>query len=102
VKATGWACGSITECGGGVDIRVSHRYRDAHFDRAWGSVTVVADGRKIEVPLSSSFWRRCSELRSREIGAFLLSHGLAPWPKGGPPRLELVPEGDGRFRLEKL
>ena len=35
------------------------------------------------------------------IGAWILREGLAPWPTGHPPELELEPLGDARFRLYK-
>jgi hypothetical protein len=52
------------------------------------------------VTLSQSFWRNCSELRSADIGRWLLRQGLAPWPRGKPPTFELVPVEDRRFRID--
>ena len=49
--------------------------------------------------ISLSFWGNCPELRFGEIGEYMLSKGLAPWPKGKPPALELVPDGDASFRI---
>jgi hypothetical protein len=30
------------------------------------------------------------------------TQGLIPWPKGNPPKFELIPLGNNRFRLEKI
>jgi hypothetical protein len=39
----------------------------------------VASGEPVLVPISSSFWRSCRELRSAAIGQWLLRSELAPW-----------------------
>ncbi len=49
--------------------------------------------------LSESFWRDCSELRSAAVGRWLLAAGLAPWPRGAPPVLELVPVVGNTFAV---
>jgi hypothetical protein len=51
------------------------------------------------VRLSQSFWSRCTELRSAAVGRWLLERGLAPWPDGEPPRLELRRRDGNRFSL---
>ena len=53
----------------------------------------------LDVRLSASFWRGCTELRNVKIGKWMLEQGLAPWPKGDPPKLKLEPIGNRRFRL---
>ena len=100
MKATGWQGGPASTTGAGYGIRVSLSDRDAYFDRKWCSVRLGIGGRETIVRISSSFWNRCSELRSKEIGAYMIANGLAPWPKGDPPQFELVPEGEAAFRLE--
>jgi len=47
----------------------------------------------------ASFWKKCPELISREIGKWLLANGFAPRPKGHPPSFTLRPVGDGEFEL---
>ena len=52
--------------------------------------------RRIRINLSPSFWRKCPELRSREIGEWMSERGdchprrRTPWPggKGRPPKYE--------------
>lgn len=39
---------------------------------------------------------------SQDIGKWLRSEGLAPWTKGKPPKFELHPNGDKKFRVEYI
>ena len=89
MKVTGWSNGGEV-----YGVRVSTVDRDAHFDRQWKSVTLRLDGRRVCVGITPSFWRCCTELRSKEIGEYMLANGLAPWPKGKPPIFDLVPVHD--------
>ena len=99
MRAIGWNNGSPTPSGGGYGLKVSPADRDRHFRPEWTQVVLRISGEEVTVGLSPAFWRRCSELRAREIGRYLLDAGLAPWPKGRPPVLELVPQGEGLFTL---
>lgn len=101
---SGWNNGKGNNAtGGGYGIKMSPKDRDNHFCKTWTSVAVELDaGEVVEARLSPSFWRKCSELRSATIGKWMLDHGLAPWPKGKPPRFQLQPIGDRRFRLSPL
>jgi hypothetical protein len=59
--------------------------RDRHFDRAWSDVVLeLDDGPEVTVPVTDSFWRNCTELRSAEIGRWLESQDAAPWPPNSP------------------
>jgi hypothetical protein len=98
---SGWNDGSPNNATrGGYGIWMSRRNRDGYFDPEWGSVTIeLEELGTTEVNLAPSFWRGCTELREAAIGRWLLDRGLAPWPKGKPPRLGLEPMGHRRFRL---
>jgi hypothetical protein len=100
---TGWNDGSPNNTtGAGYGIRISRSDRDRHFEQHWRSVMIEFEGQATtQANLTPSFWRRCTELRGREIGRFLLDHGLAPWPKGRPPKLRLEPTEPRRFRLSR-
>ena len=91
--ASGWKTGSPNdETGAGYGIRISLFDRDEHFRRVWSSVTLeLGEDDVVQVNLSNSFWNRCSELRKKEIGKWMLDRGLAPWPKGYPPQFRLEP-----------
>jgi hypothetical protein len=99
--ATGWSNGHPLPTGAGYGLKVSQLDRDRHFRHEWTGVTLALEGRgrPIEVGLSPSFWRGCSELRSAEIGRWLMANRLAPWPKGVPPRVRVEPLGGSEFRI---
>ena len=100
---SGWNNGQGNNVsGGGYGIKMSPKDRDNHFHKTWTSVAVELDtGEVVDARLSPSFWRNCPELRRKEIGKWMLDQGLAPWPKGKPPRLSLEPIGIRRFRLSR-
>ncbi|KPL03554.1 MAG: hypothetical protein AMJ73_06455 [candidate division Zixibacteria bacterium SM1_73] len=51
--------------GAGYGIRIAREDRDTHFQRGWSSVVIKLEGEnEVEVSLSDSFWRGCTELRS--------------------------------------
>ena len=101
---TGWNNGSPNNrTGSGYGVRLKRRDRDDHFGREWQLVAVQLDnGKTVDVSLTGSFWRRCTELRSGVIGKWMLDRGLAPWPKGRPPRFRLERTGVRRFRLSQI
>ncbi|RLI81964.1 hypothetical protein DRP04_05000 [Archaeoglobales archaeon] len=101
---SGWNNGSPNnETGAGYGIRISKKDRDKYFRREWEFVEIeLEDDEVITVRLSSSFWKDCSELRSSKIGMWMLQKGYAPWPKNNPPKFELIPVSERRFRLLPL
>jgi hypothetical protein len=100
----GWDNGSPNNStGSGYGIRLSPSDRDKWFRQEWSHVTLhIEGGGEVEANLAPSFWRRCTELRHKGIGRFLIDHGLAPWPKGSPPRLKLEHMGGRHFRLSRV
>jgi hypothetical protein len=59
----------------------------------------LENGDSVDIRLSDSFWRRCSELRNAKIGKWMIKNRLAPWPKGSPPNLKLEAVAEGQFSL---
>ena len=101
--ARAWSNGSPSESGAGYGLRVSKADRDTAFSREWTDVTLIfPDGREIRAEIKPSFWRKCSEFRSAEIGKWLLREQLAPWPKGSPPTVVLEPAGPAKFRVIRI
>jgi len=100
----GWNNGKPNNrTGGGYGIRIRGKDRDDYFHKTWTSVAVQLDnGEVVNARLSRSFWGKTRALWGREFGKWMLERGLAPWPKGKPPRLKLEPVGDRRFRLSRL
>ena len=82
----GWHKGRPSDEPAGYGLRLTPGDRDRNFDSSWTSVDVELEGgTTVAVTLNPSFWRSCPELRSPEIGAWLLASGAAPWPLGDPP-----------------
>lgn len=101
--ATGWSNGAPKETGAGYGLRIRLQDRGRYFDQAWSSVIVeLPEGEWVTIPLSDSFWRKCAELRSSQVGKWMLDRGFAPWPKGNPLKFALEPLCNGRFTLRVL
>ena len=94
MRVTAWNDG-----GEGYGIRVGEANRDRYFDKGWGAIEVEIAGVPHQFRLASSFWGDSPEFRGRQIGDWLRLQGLAYWPVGSPPALELMPLGGNRFRL---
>ncbi|MCG6950613.1 MAG: hypothetical protein LJE93_16995 [Acidobacteria bacterium] len=94
---SGWYDGHST-----YGLRILEADVSLYFRPEWEQVTVylpdVTD--PVVVQLTESFWEGSPELRSPAVKTFFARHGLAPWQKKQPPKLELVPLGEGVFRLE--
>ena len=73
-----------------------------YFRPEWETVTLyIPDERdSFSVPLAPSFWEGSPEIRSSHIKRFFNRNQLVPWEKNHPPNLELIPLGEGVFRLE--
>lgn len=98
MRATGWHNGRSPETPAGYGIRFTPDDRDRHFDPAWESVVLEMEGFGWTIMgLSESFWRKCSELRSADVGRWLLQAGAAPWTRGSPPMIAVEPFGEARF-----
>ena len=97
MQATAWNDGKST-----YGIRVGFPNRAAFFDSGWIEIEVEIDGEMHRFGLTSGFWRGCPEFRDRggpRIREWLRRNGLLGWPKGRPPRVQLIPLGGNRFRL---
>ncbi|MCU0235195.1 MAG: hypothetical protein MUE90_14335 [Thermoanaerobaculales bacterium] len=73
-----------------------------YFRPEWTTVTVYLPDEPdpVQVALTASFWQGSPELRSPRIKTFFLRNDLAPWEKKRPPCFELIPLGEGVFRIE--
>jgi len=100
MMVTGWSNGRPNlATGAGYGVRIDRQDRDTRFRRNWTSVCLQLEaGQTVWVTLSPAFWRGCSEVRSARIGRWMLENGMAPWPKGRPPRLRLEPTGEAEFQ----
>ena len=102
IHATGWYNSSPSESGAGYGLRISKGDRDTVFSPDWDSVAIdLPNGNCTTVTLSEAFWRNCIELRSAEIGRWMLDERLAPWPARQPPAFRLEQVGAARFRVSR-
>ncbi len=98
MQASAWHGGGST-----YGIRVGKPNRDKYFDRSWKYIQVEIDGEFHEFELTNGFWNKCPEFRDRGtlvIRQWLHRYRSLQWPLGQPPKMKLVPLGNGRFRLE--
>jgi hypothetical protein len=102
---TAWNNGRHYQSGAGYGLKIASEDRDNYFDKNWASVFVLIEGTNEEVEVNinkKSFWAEiCRELISKEIGLWLRQTKLAPWPKGNPPQLILLPLQGGHFSLRR-
>jgi hypothetical protein len=104
VYATGWNNGHSPNDPAGYGLSLTKADRDRYFDSSWDQVFLefVGDEPEATVPLSASFWRGCSELRSAAIGRWLLKAAAAPWSQGNPPGVVLTQASGNRFTARLL
>ncbi len=98
--ATGWHGGNVATPlePAGYGVKFAAVDRDAYFDNSWSDAILELDGGgSVSIPLSPSFWRTCSELRSADVGRWLLAAKAAPWPKGNPPGIVVKHIEGNRF-----
>ena len=102
MRATGWNNGVWHKSGAGYGIRIDKEDRDHFFHETWPDVQVeLPSGATTTVRVSKSFWKKCSELRSQDVGLWMTEAGLAPWKNGTPLVLKLEPVGGQVFRLAR-
>ncbi len=92
--AVAWNNGSHHASGAGYGLKISARDPDTHLKREWNSVDLYLPGRSQPTRVGVD---SCRELISQEIGAWLISNGMAPWPKGRPPKFKLVARAERAF-----
>lgn len=97
MEVSAWSSGSGT-----FGIRVGTPNREQYFNRSWTEIKVEIDGDTHRFSLTSGFWNKCPEFRdtgSEVIQEWLQRHYTIKWPKGYPPRFQLLSLGAARFRL---
>lgn len=102
---TAWNNGSSRQTGSGYGLKVRLEDRDKEFRHEWNSVLIMLpNGKKVTVNINKdSFWgRACRELISKDIGAWLIENGFAPWAKGHPPKFSLTNTVLNQFELREV
>ena len=72
-----------------------------YFRPEWPTVSVYLpdESDPAEIPLTPSFWEGSPELRSPRIRDFFARNDLLRWQRNRPPHFELIPLGEGVFRV---
>ena len=103
---TAWNNGAHHSSGAGYGVKLTTKDRDAYLKREWGRVEIYLPGRanptKVNVEKDSLWGRQCRELISHEIGKWLLATGMAPWPRGLPPKFRFVARSERAFELRTI
>lgn len=102
IQVTTWNNGSFNITGAGYGIMIHKEFRDTQFDPKWDSILLHIEDKKVSIKLNPTFWSTCNELRSKEIGSYLIKRRLGKWEKGQPHILELLFIGQNEFRLELI
>jgi len=103
MKAVGWNNGKFHKSGAGFGIKINKKDRDRYFRTEWESIVLdIEEDIEIKVNLSPSFWHGCTEFRNIRIGQYMIDKELVPWQKGNPPKFELEPLSERRFKLISL
>ena len=98
MRASAW----MGSGGGQFGVYVGTVNRRNYFDPTWKQIEVEIDGRLCPFALTPGFWNHCTEFRDRGepvIRNWLQRHHTTDWERGSPPEFELLPLGDGKFRL---
>jgi hypothetical protein len=101
--ATCWNNGRQSPSGAGYGIKLTVAERDELLDRSHASVDLILPDdtviQAIRCDKKSMWLGNCRELIHRDIGKWMLQIGLAPWPKGLPPRLKLEKDVGKRLKV---
>jgi len=102
---TAWNNGKHHRSGAGYGVKIKEEDRDHYFCREWKSMVISFENVRFDAEINldkPSFWgKKCRELISKEIGNWLIMNRLAPWHKGEPPKLNLLPIHEKHFELRK-
>lgn len=100
MQVTTWNNGSFNMAGTGYGIRIPKKIRDTHFDTKWDTIILYIEDKKVSTKLKPTFWSTCNELRSKEIGSYLIKNGLGTWEKGRPHTLEIMKLIGNEFQIK--
>ena len=102
---TAWNNGKHHKTGAGYGFKLNAVDRDREIDKKWKFIVVqLPNGKLVEANIDKpSFWSEtCREIINKEFGEWLISNGLAPWPKGSPPQFQLTLLSANQFKLSGI
>ncbi|GAA0735342.1 hypothetical protein [Clostridium oceanicum] len=99
---TTWNNGSYNSSGSGYGVRISKLNRAEFFNESWDKVVIHIGEveNTVDIHINNTFWGKCPELRSIEIGKYLIKKGLNTWEKGNPHRVLLIHKHNNEFILK--
>ena len=101
--AIAWNNGSHSKSGVGYGLKIDVKDRDKYFQRDWKEIVLKLQGHPSPVLVSidqETFWgKRCRELHSQEVGAWLIKNDMAPWSASNPPLVRLEPISENKFSV---
>jgi hypothetical protein len=101
--ATAWHNGGEPREPAGYGLKFAKVDRDRYFESEWDDIVLELESAgSITLPLSAAFWRSGTELRSADIGKWLLAAEVAPWPRGSPPGVVVTGLEGNRFSARVL
>lgn len=102
--ATGWRSGSAGQPRGQTyGIRFGVVGRRLVQGRPSALTMELVAGPELVVPITPGFWKKCPEVRHREIGVWLRAQGRSlPWSIGDTPQFRVTCTATNRFRVELL
>ncbi len=98
-ETTVWINGKTNETtGAGYGINIPLKIRDTIFKKSWSSIELELDGNIVNIQLTDAFWNRCNEIRSSEIGKWLIKNDADKWTKGKPTKIQMTQIEENRFK----
>lgn len=85
--------------GSGYGINIPLKVRNTIFQKSWNNLELDLDGSIVYVPISNAFWRKCNEVRSPEVGKWLIKNNANTWIKGKPTKIEMTQVEGNRFKV---
>jgi hypothetical protein len=102
-KTTVWSVGKVCDgTGSGYGINIPKRIIDEFFQKHWQNLELILGGSVICVSITPAFWSQCNEVRSPQIGLWLIKNGVHEWVKGTPTKLRISEEHGRKFRVKIL
>ncbi|MBA3516331.1 MAG: hypothetical protein H0T75_01465 [Rhizobiales bacterium] len=101
IVVTAWNNG-----GPGYGFKMSAADRNSCLKREWGAIELYLPGHaqpiRVNIDKDSMWNDTCREVISKDIGAWMRSTGIAPWPAGSPPKFRLTPRSERSFDVRPI
>ncbi|WP_312907935.1 hypothetical protein [Tissierella praeacuta] len=99
---TVWSNGERKCTGSGYGLKINRDDRDRIFNSEWKFIILQLEGEEKTININinkPSFWKKCSEFISKDIGLWLIKNGYKEWEKGKPPKFKMEQICENRFKV---